>query len=784
MSAPEAAVGGPASAGTVLVVDDDEVLRAAVEHALRRAGFEVLSADDGGQALATLAEVLPDVVVTDVNMPEVDGFELARRIRASADLRRLPLIFMTTRDETTDVVTGLQLGADDYVVKPLQLAELVARVQAKVARRPVPVELLEHDPRSAALTRARFGADAERERARAVRSGRPCTVAMVELAEPDVLRSRFGGRGVDAVMRQVVDLVADASPLASVGRDGGALLLLLPEHDPDEAAAAVDEVARRVVAASLRIGDDRVRVSPAAGVADLVAAPDVATALDRAAVAASAAAVHLDLLTVRWNPTLTAPPKAKARRPLGQRLRTPLQIAATVLLGVVVPFFVYEALGRSGHDISNVAYWVVVVALLVTAASIWLEGLLAMAPEDPPGVPLDRPAASAIIAAYLPNEAATVMETVEAFLAVDYAGPLQVILAYNTPRPLPIEQELVAVARRDPRFVPLRVEGSTSKAQNVNTALAYVTGEFTGVFDADHLPHPRSFDRAWRWLAGGYDVVQGHAVVRNGDASFVARTVAVEFESIYGVSHPGRKRLHDFGIFGGSNGYWRTELLRATRMRGSMLTEDIDSSLRVTEQGHRIASDPLLVSRELAPTEWRALWNQRMRWAQGWFQVSLRHLWPVLRTRHMTLRQKLGALFLLGWREVYPWLSLQMFPIIAYKADAAGGVGHLNWLIPVLVLTSLFTLSVGPGQVVFAYAVAHPSVRARRRWFVLYLLVASVFYTEYKNVIARVAQIKELMGEKAWKVTPRAATGAATATAGNAAPVDGSAEGPAVEVAG
>jgi hypothetical protein len=88
------------------------------------------------------------------------------------------------------------------------------------------------------------------------------------------------------------------------------------------------------------------------------------------------------------------------------------------------------------------------------------------------------------------------------------------------------------------------------------------------------------------------------------------------------VSLPIRARLHDFGIFGGSNGYWKARLLHETRMYAFMPTEDIDSSLRALLDGHRIASDPFLVSRELAPVTVRALWNQRMRWAQGWFQVS------------------------------------------------------------------------------------------------------------------------------------------------------------------
>ena len=231
--------------------------------------------------------------------------------------------------------------------------------------------------------------------------------------------------------------------------------------------------------------------------------------------------------------------------------------------------------------------------------------------------------------------------------------------------------------------------------------------------------------------------------------------VAVEFEAIYAVSHPGRARLHGFGIFGGANGYWRTDVLRQVRMHSTMLTEDIDSSMRALAAGYCIASDPLLISRELVPVTLRALWNQRLRWAQGWFQVSLAHLWRGLRSRRLTGRQKLGLLHLLAWREIYPWLSVQMFPLIGYWAWRSGGPDRLDWLVPLLVLTTLFTLSVGPGQALLAYLLAEPQVRRRRGWFVFYLLVASLFYTPFKNTIAVVAQVKELTRERHWRVTPR-----------------------------
>lgn len=362
---------------------------------------------------------------------------------------------------------------------------------------------------------------------------------------------------------------------------------------------------------------------------------------------------------------------------------------------------------------------------------------------------------SAIIAAYLPNEAATIETTIQVFLRLEYPAKTQIILAYNTPRDMPIERVFQEIAAKDPRFLPLRVKGSTSKAQNVNAALGYVEGKFVGVFDADHHPDPGSFQRAWRWLANGYDIVQGHCLVRNGDASWVARTVAVEFEGIYALAHPGRSRLHQFGIFGGSNGFWKTDLLRETRMHGFMLTEDIDSSFRVLEQGYRIASDPYLISRELAPVRLKALWNQRMRWAQGWFQVSLARSWPLLRSARLTRRQKFGIFHLLVWREIYPWLSTQVIPIILYWAWKFGGFHRIDWLVPIFVVTSVITLGTGPGQSLFIFRLSDPVIQQQRKWFFWYIITSFFFYTEFKNVVGRVAQMKEIMGERVWKSTPR-----------------------------
>lgn len=154
-----------------------------------------------------------------------------------------------------------------------------------------------------------------------------------------------------------------------------------------------------------------------AGYTALAGGGTAAEMIRRATRAADAAALHLDLRPQAWTPAVDAEVAARDTGPgWRHRLRTPMQIAATFVAGIALPFVVYFVLGQTGHDITGVAYIVVVVALLVTAASIWIEGFLALSPVQPPDEPGNPwPTGSAIIAAYLPNEAATVMDTVRAF---------------------------------------------------------------------------------------------------------------------------------------------------------------------------------------------------------------------------------------------------------------------------------------------------------------------------------------------------------------------------------
>jgi two-component system, OmpR family, response regulator len=111
----------------VLVVDDDPHIRQLLAFAFAKAGMEVSEAGDGEEALESAARAMPDLVVLDITMPKMDGLEVCRRLRATSEV---PILFLSSRDEEIDRVLGIELGADDYVVKPFSPREVVARAKA------------------------------------------------------------------------------------------------------------------------------------------------------------------------------------------------------------------------------------------------------------------------------------------------------------------------------------------------------------------------------------------------------------------------------------------------------------------------------------------------------------------------------------------------------------------------------------------------------------------------------------------------------------------------------
>lgn len=119
---------------SVLVVEDGEALATLLRYNLEKEGYEATVAADGEEAMLAIEERMPDVVLLDWMLPNVSGMEVCRRLRSQQETRNLPVIMLTARGEESDRLRGLETGADDYVVKPFSMAELVARIRAVLRR--------------------------------------------------------------------------------------------------------------------------------------------------------------------------------------------------------------------------------------------------------------------------------------------------------------------------------------------------------------------------------------------------------------------------------------------------------------------------------------------------------------------------------------------------------------------------------------------------------------------------------------------------------------------------
>jgi diguanylate cyclase (GGDEF)-like protein len=201
----------PDSAPHVLVVDDDPLSRAFLEEVLVSAGCEVESVSDGQDALARVRQHRPDVVVTDWQMPVMDGLTLCRILKGTDETRLTYVVMLSSRGETESKVAGLETGADDYIVKPVDPVELVARVRVGLrlnraltelaAKNEILEKLALTDPLTGLANRRAFEEALGAELARAARHGRPASLVYVDLDHFKAVNDTHGHACGDEVLQ-------------------------------------------------------------------------------------------------------------------------------------------------------------------------------------------------------------------------------------------------------------------------------------------------------------------------------------------------------------------------------------------------------------------------------------------------------------------------------------------------------------------------------------------------------------------------------------------------------
>ncbi|MFN2488452.1 MAG: response regulator [Actinomycetota bacterium] len=189
--------------GLVLVADDDNDIVRFVEVNLRLEGFDVSVASDGEQALEQANDLLPDLVLLDVMMPKVDGFEVCRRIRDQGRTKHISVIMLTARALSADKVVGLTKGADDYIIKPFDPVELIARVKSALRRA--------RETRSVSpLTQLPGHVEMQQEVAARVAVGAPFAVMYIDLDSFKAFNDRYGFERGETAIKTLADRVTAA----------------------------------------------------------------------------------------------------------------------------------------------------------------------------------------------------------------------------------------------------------------------------------------------------------------------------------------------------------------------------------------------------------------------------------------------------------------------------------------------------------------------------------------------------------------------------------------------
>jgi diguanylate cyclase (GGDEF)-like protein len=278
----------------VLVIDDDPLSAGLIDGCLRAAGFLSLTCSEPERAITLVTNELPDLVLLDVVMPDLDGFELCRRIRAHPAMQFTPIIFVTRRDDLDERVRGLEVGGNDYIAKPFEPLELVARIRSHLARLAALREMAIRDGLTRCYNHKYFKERLVQEIQRSRRYNSPLAIGMLDIDNFKRVNDDHGHIAGDAVLAHLSDVVvASVRSTDVVARYGGEEFgILLVQSGAAEAAIVTNRLRERVANQRFAMPEPGSSAEPAEipitvsiGVAQLAPDDEIDTLLSRADVA-------------------------------------------------------------------------------------------------------------------------------------------------------------------------------------------------------------------------------------------------------------------------------------------------------------------------------------------------------------------------------------------------------------------------------------------------------------------------------------------------------------------
>ena len=267
------------TAGTVLIADDSIVVRAVVRDSLEDEGYRVIEAVDGLAALEHCRQELPDVLLLDIEMPQFDGYQVLSALKRDVELKDIPVVFLTSRSRTADVVAGLRGGAHDYLKKPFENVELIARVGSAVHVKKLQDQLrqrnadLDRMSRTDALTglynRRHLDEELLRQQSSSSRQRDPLSVLLLDIDHFKRVNDSYGHPAGDLVLCAFADRLRTELRAGDIaGRWGGEeFLVIMPRTDIDGAFEVAERLRRATAARPITAGDLEISVTVSGGCA-------------------------------------------------------------------------------------------------------------------------------------------------------------------------------------------------------------------------------------------------------------------------------------------------------------------------------------------------------------------------------------------------------------------------------------------------------------------------------------------------------------------------------------
>lgn len=256
---------------TILVVDDNYNNVRLLTDILEDENFTVFSTDNGGSVVEMVHKLKPEVILLDIMMPGLDGFEVCRLLKSDFDIKDIPVIMVTAKTDGNDLKKALEIGAFDYIKKPIDEVEVIARVQSAIRfkqNQDKLVEMAMKDGLTGLYNHALLIDLFEKELAKARRNGGNISFAMADIDYFKIVNDTYGHMSGDIVLKEVSNIITSSVRSSDiVGRYGGEeFSIVIPEATEEDALQLCDKIRKRIADYNFNIGAESIKITASFGV--------------------------------------------------------------------------------------------------------------------------------------------------------------------------------------------------------------------------------------------------------------------------------------------------------------------------------------------------------------------------------------------------------------------------------------------------------------------------------------------------------------------------------------